>query len=361
MSGAITGADATLYLTNLDQHQVKEDVRFLRRFGRFPAATSVLDVGFGSGALLEFLASEPGYGRRLAGIELSAELYEANEKHLRELGIQVVNGDFLSTDLLRNFNPNTIIMSFYLHHQVNPSSHIGCSASLAMPGTKLFVYDRILSSENARAGFLDFWDREYRVAHEWQEEIPNLLARDQLVRIASKHDYRLVEQQIAPHDNRLSVAEFPKTAFEFWYEPTGTEVIPCILIHPPFVAARPQILESLRCDGLLVTDEYKVRYSGDMVEAIYGGLPWTALLADWIRDDFNGAEGTLLFYSHADQSGSEVLAHLTRKKRHNRKKHGILEGPIDALSGNKALFRAYHVPEPWESAQFVERVMDFVV
>lgn len=352
MDGAITGDDADRYLKNVHHHKIEEDIRFLRHFAKFPAAAKVLDVGSGSGALLKYLAMEPRFHRKLYGVEISPELHNSAETLVNPLGAKVTLGDFLKVQSYSFDFCEQIVLSFFLHHLLVPQTALSKCSQLSPVGGKLFIYDRVLTREAIRPHFERFWADEYKSQHEWEERMPNLISHEVLVNSCARNGYMYICHEYAPHDHRSGCDNFRKTAYEFWYVAKEEGIEPCLLVHPMFMKHLDEIMHRALPPRTTITGKSEIKYSSSLIMDIYGKMPWCNLLAEWVHQKFRGETGVLLSVRHPELNHWQILAQMSRLKRDVRKSFGVVHGPKAQDGETKALFHAYHVPEPWELYEF---------
>src|SRR5262249_17959722 len=139
----ITGEDATLYLEHVAGHGLEADTQWLTEAGRFPVGCCVLDVGGGTGTLVAALARDRRVAPSVIGVELSPELAAHSDGNAREAGGTVAEGDFLAWLPPPGWQPDTVVMSFFLHHTSDIDPHLLRAAALLPHGGRLYVFDRV--------------------------------------------------------------------------------------------------------------------------------------------------------------------------------------------------------------------------
>jgi ubiquinone/menaquinone biosynthesis C-methylase UbiE len=357
MNGEISGRDAEIYLSAVHKHGLDKDIRFIRKYARFPVGSSVLDVGFGSAELLKFLHDEKGYNRKLFGIEKSPDLFNIISKKIELCSINLLLGDFLDINTSDLCGMDQIVMSFYLHHQECHRSHIKKAFEVLRPGGKLFIYDRILDLDEYRNDFTRFWYDKYLQEHEWSEDIPNLLSHENMLALAQEIGFIVISHESADHDSRIETRNFKKKIYELWSIGNIANVSACFLIHPMYINLLDKILGDIMMDycGSFTCDFNDVVYSGDLIKDVYPGLPWTDLLSEWTDEIYKGEVGRLIILKSNDH-WAKILHHLGIAKRKIRKKYGVCLGPRAASGDYMAMYNAFHVPEPWELVDFLRLI-----
>src|SRR5262245_55277926 len=130
----ITGRDGALYIDHVAGHGLHEDTRWLIDAGRFPVGCRVLDAGCGAGTLVAALAGEKQFARSGIGVELSPELAAHARGAEGGLGGTVVHADFLTWTPPAGWRPDTLVMSYFLHHGDDPAPHLRRAAGLLPHG-----------------------------------------------------------------------------------------------------------------------------------------------------------------------------------------------------------------------------------
>ncbi len=216
MSGRpIVGENAETYIKSVANHGIDVDTRWLIDEGEFPIDCRILDVGSGTGKLANLLGTETGVHRTVLGIDLSPELVAHAKKQSIVSNVSFVEGDFLVWHPPTNWRPDALIMSFYLHHCEDHQANLQKASALLPPGGRLYVFDRVAEDQSALNEFRAFWQREYREAHEWVEDYPNLCCRPRLIEAAASAELQCVRHAVSPYDKRQGIARFPKTLMEF--------------------------------------------------------------------------------------------------------------------------------------------------
>ncbi len=204
---SIEEGDATIYLENIDKHGIDDDIDFLVNRLGLTANSRVLDCGYGSGRLLINIRKMfP--STSLYGVEKSKTLFNYSVKDFTKNNIIVECNDFLNYKNNQKFD--TIIMSFFLHHVLQLDSYIKHALELLNTNGQLIILDRIAIDTNAKESFITFWDDQYKEAHEWDEDIPNIFTLGDLSKVLVK-GYSIENTEILLHDKRPGVKNFPKT------------------------------------------------------------------------------------------------------------------------------------------------------
>ncbi|HIA77487.1 MAG TPA: class I SAM-dependent methyltransferase, partial [Gammaproteobacteria bacterium] len=167
----IENQDAKNYIANVSIHGIAHDTQWIIDVGRFPVGCCVLDVGSGTGTLAYALANQEIFHRSIRGVDLSHDLVLHARKQWKLPNLHFSESDFLDYELPLGWNPDTIVMSFYLHHCEEHSAHLSRAAELLPHGGRLYVFDRIAINDDAKVEFYRFWESEYRDAHEWRENL----------------------------------------------------------------------------------------------------------------------------------------------------------------------------------------------
>jgi len=350
----ITGEDARLYINHVASHGLHEDIRWLLDVGRFPVGCCVLDVGCGTGTLVAALASEKQFARSVIGVELSQELADHARRTADGTGGTVVQNDFLSLTLPAGWQPDTAIMSYYLHHCEEFSRHLRRAADLLPHGGRLYVLDRVALDQSALDAFPQFWEEQYRSAHEWAEDMPRLTSVSGLIDAATKAGFAFVRQQICPHDRRGGAERFPKTLMEFWRHEAG-KVFPAIaVVSPAHHAVVDEIVQQLAVAGLRVSGRHPVFYSDDVIRTIYERCPWREQLLRFVGEVCPERTATALPIV-GDATKPDLLARLGQFKKIHRDRWPNIEGPV-AANGFRAIILPFHVAEPYESEALARAV-----
>jgi SAM-dependent methyltransferase len=352
----IVGDSARRYAEAVEHHGLREDTAWLLRVGRFPVGSRVLDVGCGTGSLIRALAQEMAYRRSVVGIELSPELAHHARCEARGTGAVVVEGDFLAWDPPPDWRPDALVMSYVLHHCGDAGQHLARAATLLPHGGRLYVVDRMAIDERALAAFPSFWERCYREAHEWKEDMPSLSTAEVLCESAERNGFVFVRKELCPHDRRPGAEGVPKTMLEFWRREAGRTFPPILMVSPAHAGYVDEIVDRLDGYGLPVAARWPVRYSGDLIRRVYCRCPWKDLLADFVRGTCARPVATAL-KMRGDASDPSVLARLSAFKRTERERWPSMEGEI-AIDGLRAIVLPFHVPEPHEAEGFAKLVED---
>lgn len=350
----ITGNDAFLYINHVANHSLHEDIQWLLKVGRFPVGCCVLDVGCGIGTLVAALAAEKCYARSVIGVELSQELANHACRTVKGTGGTVVRSDFLSWTPPAGWQPDTLVMSYFLHHCKDSSGHLHRAAALLPHGGRLYILDRIARDQSALNAFPRFWEEQYRVAHEWHEDIPRLMTASGLINAAKEAGFAFVRQQICPHDRRAGAKRFPKTLMEFWRHKTGRGFPAVVLVSPPHHAVVDQIVQHLAYAGLQVSGKHPVTYSDNLIRTIYARCPWLQPFLQFVGEVCPKRNATALPVV-GDNTKPNLLDRLGEFKKTSRDLWNNINGPV-AADGIKAIILPFHVPEPYESEAFTRMI-----
>jgi ubiquinone/menaquinone biosynthesis C-methylase UbiE len=343
--------DAAAYIDNVSKHGIEVDTQWIIDTGRFPVGCCVLDVGSGTGKLAHALATQKDFYRSVRGVELSRELAMHAKTQWQLPNLQFAEGDFLEHHLPPEWNPDTIVMSFYLHHCEDHVTHLRRAAGLLPHGGRLYVFDRIAVDDGSRSEFQRFWESEYRDAHEWNESIPNLCTIAGLIGAAAKADLRYVRHQIAPHDQRPGTKNFPKTLMEFWRQTPGHTFPAVALISPGHQHLTDEIIDTLESEGFSVHSTKQVPYMKDLIHQLYERCPWKECLGDFVVEKCPDAKATAVVLA-GDTSTPEMLQRLTRFKKTTRDRWGSISGV--ERDGMRPMILPFHVAEPYEAEELVQ-------
>lgn len=207
-SSVIDKDNAKKFLSSLDHHNIFNDTMFLIQRLKTPPEQNLLDVGFGSGALLRALSASP---FALYGIEKSHELYERAQNNFTFA--HLFNEDLFTWTSNKTFG--SIIFSFVLHHLRNPFDALKRFLPMLANCGYIYVVDRIALCENGKNSFPDFWYSTYQKQHEWKECCPNVVTRKEYEDFFRGHGFSVCFE-IYPHDNRQGTSDFPKTLLLAW-------------------------------------------------------------------------------------------------------------------------------------------------
>lgn len=352
MSGRpIVNKDADTYIKNVENHGIVADIRWLIDEGRFPVGCCVLDVGSGTGKLAHRLAAETDFHRTVYGIELSPELVAYAETQSKLPNLHFIAGDFLDFVLPPDWHLDTVMMSFYLHHCDDHRVNLQAAAQLLPHGGRLYVFDRVAIDEPAQAEFKEFWEREYRHAHEWEESLPNLCCESEMIETASAVGLRYVRHAINPHDKRPGTDRFPKTLMEFWRQKPGYRFPAVALVSPAHQDRIGEIIDELAVEGLAVQQRKQVIYSGKLIQQLYEHCPWKECLAEFVAEKCPNAVATALVLE-GDAADPRLLQQLTRFKKSTRDKWQTICGP--ERNGMRPMILPFHVPEPRECEAMIQ-------
>jgi SAM-dependent methyltransferase len=343
----ITGDDARLYINHVASHGLHEDIRWLLDVGRFPVGCCVLDVGCGTGTLVAALAAEKQFARSVIGVELSQELADHACRTVNGTGGTVVHSDFLSWTPPAGWQPDTSVMSYFLHHCEDSSRHLRRAAAQLPHGGRLYVLDRVALDQSALDAFPRFWEEHYRAAHEWPEDMPRLTTASGLLDAAKDAGFAFVRRQICPHDRRAGAERFPKTLMEFWRHEAG-RVFPAIaVVSPAHHAVVDEIVQHLAVAGLRVSGRHPVSYSDDVIRTIYERCPWREQLLRFVGEVCPERNATALPIV-GDTTMPDLLNRLGQFKKSHRDRWQNIDGPVTA-NGFRAIILPFHVAEPYES------------
>ncbi len=343
----IIGDDAALYIQHVAGHGLHDDTKWLMDVGRFPVGSYVLDVGCGTGTLVATLAGEKQFARSIIGVELSPELADHARRVVDGLNATIAQADFLTWTLPAGWQPDTLVMSYFLHHSDHFRSHLRRAAALLPHGGRLYVIDRLAVDEPALNAFPQFWEEHYRTDHEWYEEMPRLTTVGGLTDAAIEAGFDFVRRQVCPHDNRVGAAGFPKTLMEFWRHEPGRDFPAVLVVSPAHVAVVDEIIQQLASVELQVNGRYDVRYSNDLIRTIYERCPWREALLSFVGDFCPARNATVLRIA-GDTTTPALLDQLSQFKKTHRDRWQNINGPATA-NGVRAIILPFHVAEPYES------------
>jgi SAM-dependent methyltransferase len=339
--------DAALYLEHVNKHGLTQDTAWLLDVGRFPVGCCVLDVGCGSGTLVTALAGDKRFARSVIGVELSPELASHAHRIADDAGGTVVQADFLSWTPPPGWQPDTVVMSYFLHHTHDIGPHLRQAAALLPHGGRLYVLDRLAVDLSALNAFPRYWEDHYRDAHEWNEEMPQLATVEILTTAAQQAGFSLVQRQVCPHDHRSGAERFPKTFMEFWRHETG-RTFPAVLVVSPAHQAHVEEICLYLCDaGLPVAAKHPALYSDDLIRTIYERCPWRDLLLRFVGEACRARIATAVRIN-GDDADPELLSRLSQFKKRHRDRWPNIDGPIQS-DGFRAIILPFHVPEPHEA------------
>ena len=350
----IAGKEAALYLGNVVRHGLHEDTRWLIDVGRFPVGCRVVDAGCGSGTLVAALADDRRFARSVIGVELSPELAQHAASRLDGNSGSVVHADFLEWSPPVGWQPEALVMSFFLHHTEDFLPYLRRAAELLPHGGRLYVMDRIALDDSALRRFQRFWESHYRAEHEWKEAVPNLTTIAGLTDAARGAGFAFVERSVCPHDKRIGARKFPKTLMQFWRMDRGRRFLPILVVSPCHLAVVGEIVRELEISGLHVTKRLNVFYSNDFVRRIYQRCPWLEVLLDFISVSCPKRVATVLLID-GDSKGPAALSRLVNFKRTHRERWQSFVGRR-GKNGVVPMILPFHVPEPYESEELAALV-----
>ena len=342
----IIGHDAARYIEHVAAHGLHQDTQWLIDAGRFPVGCRVLDVGCGTGTLVATLMNEKQYARSVHGVELSRDLADHAAFKVGLSGV-ISQADFLDWSPSEGWQPDTVVMSYYLHHTAEVMPHLKKAADLLPHGGRLYILDRLALDRASLDNFPRFWMEQYRQAHEWHEEMPNLMTTDSLADAARTCGLDLVRRTVCPHDRRPGAENFPKTLMEFWRHEPG-RYFPAMLVVSP---AHRQIVEDvageLASAGLSAAQRRNVSYSDEFIRGIYVRCPWREHLIEFVNVTCPLREATAIPLT-GDYTTPELLDRLSTFKRERRNRWSDIQGP-KGDDGIQAIILPFHVPEPYEA------------
>lgn len=347
----IIGQDAREYLKHVTKHGLHADTTWLIDVGRFPVGCCVLDVGCGSGTLVRALASDKRFARSIIGVELSQELAEHASNLVEPVGGTVVQADILAWSPPVGWRPDTVVMSFFLHHCDDIHRHLRRVADYLPHGGRLYVLDRIACDHSALEDFPRYWDEHYRGEHEWNEDLPSLSTVDGLIESASEAGFAFVRREVCPHDHRTGAEGFPKTLMEFWRHEPGRLYPAVLVVSPAHEAVVGDICDQLAHNGLIVEQRLAVPYSDDLIRTIYERCPWREPLLAFVGKTCTERLATALLMK-GDFTTPKVLHLLSQFKKAHRDRWESVYGPVGD-NGFQAIILPFHVAEPHESESLV--------
>lgn len=343
----INGNDAQLYINHVAGHGLHEDIRWLLDVGRFPVGCCVLDIGCGTGTLVAALASEKQFARSVIGVELSKELADYACRTVDGTGATVVRSDFLSWTPPAGWQPDTAVMSYFLHHCEDASPHLHNAAALLPHGGRLYVLDRVAFDQSALDAFPLFWEEHYRAAHEWPEDMPRLATVSGLIDAAKEAGFAFVRRLICPHDRRAGAGHFPKTLMEFWRHEACRGFPAILVVSPAHQANVDDITQQLAVAGLQVSGRHPVPYSDELIRTIYERCPWREPLLRFVGDVCPDRNATALSIV-GDTTMPDLLDRVGQFKKSHRDRWQSIEGAV-TVNGFRPIILPFHVAEPYES------------
>ena len=341
----IVNKDAITYIQNVENHGIDADTQWIINEGRFPVGCCVLDVGSGTGKLATQLGSDGDFHRIVFGIELSRELVVHSTKQSNLSNVHFIEGDFLAWNPPANGAPDTLVMSFYLHHCDDHLGNLRKAASLLPHGGRLYIFDRIADDQPALDEFRRFWKQEYRDAHEWDEELPNICCMADLIQGAASAELRFVRHAVCAHDRRPGTDSFRKTLVEFWCQETGRRFPAVALVSPAHQHYVREVIDELAAQGIRIDQRKQVAYTGELIQKLYEHCPWKDRLAGFVAEVCPNAVATALVLQ-GDATNPNLLHQLTRFKKITRGKWKSICGPEN--KGMRPMILPFHVAEPHE-------------
>lgn len=343
----IIGTDARQYLKHVAGHGLRADTEWLIDVGRFPVGCRVLDVGCGTGTLVAALAGDRRFARSVIGVELSPELADHASKSVWEAGGKVYQEDILTWTPPDGWQPDTMVMSYFLHHCEDIGQHLRRASDLLPHGGRLYVFDRIASDQSALDAFPAFWQNSYRDAHEWNEETPCLSTVAGRVDAAEIAGFDFVRRVVCPHDQRKGAEGFPKTLIEFWRHESGSRFPAILVVSPAHEAHVEDICGNLAVWGLSVGQRLRVPYSENLIRTVYARCPWREPLLKFVAEVCPSRIATALIM-RGDDSAPDLLDRLSQFKKNFRDRWKSIPGPVEP-EGIQAIILPFHVPEPYEA------------
>ena len=202
----IDNDDAKKFISSLHNHNILSDTLFLLNYIKKLSPKKILDVGFGSGKLIQALSN---FDVEIFGIEKSVILFQTLKSiYINNSKIKLFNSDL--QDWISTNKFDTIVFSFVLHHVDNPWDVLERYCSMLEPNGSLVIVDRVAQSIADKNYFPVFWNSTYKQQHEWEEDCPNIVTKEEYNIFFSKHDFT-VQYYKFPHDNKEGVSGFPKT------------------------------------------------------------------------------------------------------------------------------------------------------
>lgn len=245
-------------------------------------------------------------------------------------------------------------MGYYLHHTGDVVSHLKKAAGLLPHGGRLYVLDRLALDRLALEAFPQFWEEQYRQAHEWREEIPNLMTFDSLADAARECGFNLVRRTVCPHDRRAGAEGFPKTLMEFWRHEPGRFFPAVLVVSPAHQANVDDVVRELVSVDLHAAERRLVPYSDDLIRNVYERCPWREPLLRFVAEVCPSRLATALPLA-GNYTTPELLDRLSTFKKERRKLWPDIHGP-KGNDGIQAIILPFHVPEPYE-AEFLAAVV----
>lgn len=205
---AIDLHNGELFVRNISKHNIEGDTIFLISHIPYLSIKSLLDVGYGTGTLL-LKIKELNRNIKAIGVDKSRYLFNNTHEVMTASGISVYCEDFIYWSSFERFD--IIIMSFFLHHIEAFQLYLQRAFSMLKPNGRVIIMDRIAVNERAKNEFTVYWTEEYKDAHEWDEDCPNILSKEDLITVAHANGYFDVNFYKVPNDNRKGTQMFPKT------------------------------------------------------------------------------------------------------------------------------------------------------
>lgn len=360
LDGSIIGKDAKLYIENIEKHNIENDIKWLLENARFPVGCKVLDVGCGTGKLIYSLLSDEQFSRSVKGVEISSELVSFSKDLLKRFPKTIFHSNFLDWENPKNWYPDTIVMSFFLHHCQKNSDFLDKAYKLLPHGGRLYIFDRIATNKKSLFLFKDYWENYYKNEHEWEENIPNLKTLKTLINEVSKLGFKFVKKTVSQFDLRPGTEGFPKTLLEFWKSENNNSSFPAVLVvspmHQNFI---DEIKIELNKHGLSISKTIKFFYSNDLIKSFYYSAPWRDILVDFVNEISPNRIATAIFIE-GDYNNPDLLRDLSEFKLNTRNLWPNFQGNINT-QGFKPMILPFHVPEPYESQDLVEKIKGYVI
>jgi ADP-heptose:LPS heptosyltransferase/SAM-dependent methyltransferase len=198
--------DVNVFLDSLKNHQINEDTDFIFETIKPFYFHTLLDVGFGSGTLLKKVYNNSNVV--LYGIEKSEELYNRAVSFLPYAKLYCC--DLFLFD--EHITVDAVVFSFVLHHLDDPFRALRKFIRNLTPNGFFIIVDRIALSTKDKEDFPIFWEKKYRLQHEWKENCPNIYTRDDFLSFFYKEGF-VCDFYVFPHDKKEGTSGFPKTLF----------------------------------------------------------------------------------------------------------------------------------------------------
>ncbi|MBZ9631258.1 class I SAM-dependent methyltransferase [Salegentibacter sp. LM13S] len=355
----IEDQNAVVYIKNVNNHKIYEDIEWLMEVGRFPVSSNILDIGCGTGSLLKQLGKETEYNRYLKGIEGSVKMHNCASENLKHIeNAEIILSDFekLDKDLLLSWTPDIMIMSFFLHHCNNIDLVFNKASEILKKGGKLYLFDRFAISDNFKSDFESYWNNCYERKHEWKEEMPNIQSLKDIEFYSQKHGFVVINYKINPHDGKIGCNLFPKSFIELWK--VEATIFSCLIISPAFDPKKEEILNKLIAETSINDFSLlKIPYTRSVLEQIYPDVPWAEEFFKFAETYSPNSEATVVVPKNSNSV--QILSELTQFKKLYRGDWKDIVGDVHSESSNPPLILPFHVPEPWETYQIKKLIEEY--